>query len=261
MRSILFNLTLATTFLALSSAAPSPAQAPNHDANNKPRQATENYSELLVIASEAGIPIPTDNPALLLSIAPIAAELNSALPTAPVLSVLETAVPSGFLSQIVHDPAFAASFVSEFEAGSSPSWFLALPTSVKEYLHTYNNYASVETAVGGIQSVESVASSESVSSVTASMASASAAASRSGNSSAPTTGSATGTSGSTGSSSGTATGTTSGFSSGVSAAATGSSTGASSSSSAAGAAAARETGALAAGAVAMAGILGLAVAL
>ena len=259
MGSSLYKLTTTALILTLISATPSPTQDSDRNGQDK-RQQPADYSQLLQVASEAGVPIPTDNPALLLSIAPIAAELNSVLPTAPVLSVLETAVPSGFLSNVVHDPSFAASFLSEFEAGSSPSWFLALPTSVKEYLHTYNNYGSVATAVGGIASVESVANSQSLSSVSASISAsiASASAMGSGSLSALTTDSATG---SMALSTGITTGSTPGSSSGASAAATQSSTGASSASSSAGAAAARETGALAAGAVAMAGILGLAVAL
>ena len=254
----LYSLTVTALILTLISAAPSPAQDSHHNGQDK-RQQPADYSQLLQVASEAGVPIPTDNPALLLSIAPIAAELNSVLPTAPVLSVLETAVPSGFLSNVVHDPSFAASFLSDFEAGSSPSWFLALPTSVKEYLHTYNNYGSVATAVGGIASVESVANSQSLSSVSASISAsiASASAMGSGGLSALTTDSATG---SMASSNGSITGSTSSPSGGASATSE-SSMGASSASSSAGAAAAKETGALAAGAVAMAGILGLAVAL
>ncbi|MCJ1330383.1 hypothetical protein MMC10_007066 [Thelotrema lepadinum] len=256
----LCKLTTAALFLTSISAAPSPAQDSNANDNVKRQQTAPDYSQLLQVASEAGVPIPTDNPALLLSIAPIAAELNSVLPTAPVLSVLETAVPSGFLSNVIHDPSYAASFLSEFEAGSSPSWFLALPTDVRSYLHTYNNYGSVATAVGGIASVESVANSQSISSVSASISASMASASASGSVSGSTAMSSSAT-GSMASSTGGTTGSMSGSSSGASAAATGSSTGASSASSSAGAAAARETGALAAGAMAMAGILGLAVAL
>ncbi|MCJ1356417.1 MAG: hypothetical protein MMC33_006412 [Icmadophila ericetorum] len=113
----------------------------------------DNISELLQLASLAGVTaLPTD-PAVLLSLGPLANQLASELPTAPVLSVLETAAPSGFLSEIVHNPSFAASFESAFAAGSSPSWFLALPTSVKSYLHTYSDYVGVASAAGAIESV------------------------------------------------------------------------------------------------------------
>jgi len=105
-----------------------------------------------VLASEAAIPLPT-NPAALLSLYPLVAALNSNLPTAPVLSVLETAAPSGFLSAIVHDPGYASSFEAQFAAGSSPSWFNGLPTDVRSYLHTYAGYVGVASAVQGAQSL------------------------------------------------------------------------------------------------------------
>lgn len=116
-----------------------------------PRQA-QNIPQLLQLASLAGITLPTD-PAALLSLGPVAARLQSALPTSSVLSVLVTAAPSSFLSNVVHDPAYAASFEKAFAEGSSPSWFLALPTDVKSYLHTYSGYGGVATAVGDFGSV------------------------------------------------------------------------------------------------------------
>jgi hypothetical protein len=130
-------------------------------------------------ASEAGVALPTD-PAVLLSLGPIVQQLASALPTAPVLSVLETAVPSAFLSQIVHDPGFAQSFESAFAAGSSPSWFLGLPTEVKSYLHTYSGYGGIATAVGAVNSVESAAAAEKTSSMSASAAATTTVASQTG---------------------------------------------------------------------------------
>ncbi|KAL8751160.1 MAG: hypothetical protein Q9184_006157 [Pyrenodesmia sp. 2 TL-2023] len=116
-----------------------------------PRQA-QNIPQLLQLASLAGITLPAD-PAALLSLGPVAARLQSALPTSSVLSVLVTAAPSSFLSNVVHDPAYAASFEKAFAEGSSPSWFLALPTDVKSYLHTYSGYGGVATAVGDFGSV------------------------------------------------------------------------------------------------------------
>lgn len=50
------------------------------------------------------------------------------------------------------------SFEEAFAAGSSPSWFLALPTDVKNYLHTYSGFGGVATAVGNFESVNSGAS-------------------------------------------------------------------------------------------------------
>ncbi|MCJ1252425.1 hypothetical protein MMC24_000231 [Lignoscripta atroalba] len=108
----------------------------------------QDISKLLDLASDAGITLPTD-PAALIALGPLANSLASALPTAPVLSVLETAAPSGFLSQILHDPTFASSFQSAFAAGSSPSWFNALPTDVRSYLHTYTNFGVAATVAGG----------------------------------------------------------------------------------------------------------------
>lgn len=67
--------------------------------------------------------------------------------------MLETAAPRTFLSRVVHDPAYAASFESDFAAGKSPSWFLALPSDVKSYLHTYNGYGGLATAVGKAESI------------------------------------------------------------------------------------------------------------
>ncbi|KAI4128716.1 MAG: hypothetical protein LQ338_002612 [Usnochroma carphineum] len=116
------------------------------------QQQPQNIPQLLTLASLAGITLPTD-PAVLLSLGPVAARLQSYLPTSSVLSVLETAAPSTFLSQIVHDPSYASSFEQAFAKGSSPSWFLALPTDVKSYLHTYSGYGGVATAVGEFGSV------------------------------------------------------------------------------------------------------------
>ncbi|KAK4697826.1 hypothetical protein P7C71_g301, partial [Lecanoromycetidae sp. Uapishka_2] len=124
------------------------------------RQADVN--QLLQLASLAGITaLPTD-PAVLLQLGPLANSLASALPTSSVLAVLLTAAPSGFVSSIVNDPSYAASFESAFSAGNSPSWFNALPTDVRSYLHTYSGFGGLATAAGaikGVQSEESAASS------------------------------------------------------------------------------------------------------
>ena len=112
----------------------------------------QDIPQLLTLASLAGITaLPTD-PAVLLRLGPLANQLASALPTSPVLSVLETAAPRSFISNIVHDPAYASSFESAFAAGSSPSWFTALPTSVKSYLHTYTGFAGIATAAAELDS-------------------------------------------------------------------------------------------------------------
>ncbi|KAL8770055.1 MAG: hypothetical protein Q9209_004093 [Squamulea sp. 1 TL-2023] len=122
-----------------------------------PRQQAQNIPQLLSLASLAGIDLPTD-PAALLSLGPVAARLQSYLPTSSVLSVLQTAAPPDFISNVVHDPVYANSFESAFAAGSSPSWFLNLPTDVKKYLHTYSGYGGVATAVVAVESVNDEAS-------------------------------------------------------------------------------------------------------
>ena len=275
-------LLLASLLPLLPLGTTNPALAPvdNTDADPTPEAALDprqnganNLPQLLSLASVAGIPVPTDNPSLLLALGPVAATLASVLPTASVLSVLATAAPSGFLSQIVHDPSYAQSFESAFAAGSSPSWFTALPTDVRSYLHTYSGYAGVGSALG----TEASQAASVVSVVASASASASsAAASRTGSMSGVMS-SMSGMMGSmtdmTGSMSGmtmssataTATGSTQDLgsvsatpSTSGSAAAQSSATQRTASSSAG---AAKETGALAAGAMAVVGIFGLAVAL
>lgn len=77
------------------------------------------------------------------------------------LEALETAAPQSFLSRVVHDASYARSFESAFAAGSSPSWFNALPTDVKSYLHTYSGFGGLATVAGAVESAEAKATSES----------------------------------------------------------------------------------------------------
>lgn len=109
-------------------------------------------------ASLAGISLPTD-PAVLLRLGPLASRLAAALPTSSVLAVLETAAPQSFISRVVHDASYAQSFESAFAAGSSPSWFTALPTDVKSYLHTYSGFGGLATVAGAVESAEATVSS------------------------------------------------------------------------------------------------------
>lgn len=88
---------------------------------------------------------------MVLQFANVAQNLADALPTAPVLSALLTAAPPSFISNIVHDRTFANSFESAFAAGSSPSWFNALPTDVKSYLHTYSGFGGLAAAANAVQ--------------------------------------------------------------------------------------------------------------
>ncbi|KAL8850248.1 MAG: hypothetical protein Q9198_011112 [Flavoplaca austrocitrina] len=148
------------TFLSIASTAPTQTVEERHVLEETiilPRQA-QNIPQLLSLASLAGITLPTD-PAALLSLGPVAASLQAYLPTSSVLSVLQTAAPPDFISNVVNDPVYANSFQSAFAAGSSPSWFLNLPSDVKKYLHTYSGYGDVATAVGGIESANNGATS------------------------------------------------------------------------------------------------------
>lgn len=113
----------------------------------------QDINQLLQLASLAGITLPTD-PAVLLRLGPVASNLAAALPTSSVLAVLETAAPQSFISRVVHDASYAQSFESAFAAGSSPSWFNALPTGVKSYLHTYSGFGGLATAAGAVESAE-----------------------------------------------------------------------------------------------------------
>ncbi|MCJ1429199.1 hypothetical protein MMC29_007112 [Sticta canariensis] len=118
----------------------------------------QDINQLLQLASLAGIALPTD-PAVLLRLGPLASRLAAALPTSSVLAVLETAAPQSFISRVVHDASYAQSFESAFAAGSSPSWFTALPTDVKSYLHTYSGLGGLATVAGAVESAEGSVSS------------------------------------------------------------------------------------------------------
>lgn len=207
---------------ATSLCTPTPTAEPNPDLEKR----QQNLPQLLTLASLAGITALPTNPTVLIALGPVAQQLAAALPTSSVLSVLETAAPPSFLSNIVHDPSYASSFESAFAAGSSPSWFKSLPTDVRSYLHTYTGFAGIATAAAEFNNVTR-------------------------NASAMSTGSMTGTS-STGSSTGMSTSGTS------SATAAGGSTASSKLSSGG---AAKQTGAITAGIAGVVGILGVAAAL
>ncbi|KAA6410941.1 MAG: hypothetical protein FRX48_05252 [Lasallia pustulata] len=138
MRSTTLLLTLLT---ATTLATPSP-----------PKKRQGNLSELLGLASYIGITALPTNPTALLQLGAAAAPLESALPTSPVLSVLETAAPKSFIGEILSNPSFASSFEAAFAAGSSPSWFNALPTDVKSYLHTYEGFPSLAAGAAALNS-------------------------------------------------------------------------------------------------------------
>ncbi|KAL9071661.1 MAG: hypothetical protein Q9161_004086 [Pseudevernia consocians] len=149
----MFKSTLTIFALIASSiAAPAPEfVVERHIVEVYKRQA--DISQLLQLASLAGVTaLPTD-PAVLLQLGPLANSLASALPTSSVLGVLLTAAPSGFVSSIVNDPSYASSFESAFSAGNSPAWFNSLPTSVRSYLHTYSGFGGLAGAGAAIKSV------------------------------------------------------------------------------------------------------------
>ncbi|SMR63574.1 unnamed protein product [Zymoseptoria tritici ST99CH_3D1] len=52
-----------------------------------------------------------------------------------IISVLQTAIPTSVVSQVLSDPAaFLSSVESDASKGQFPSWFSALPSDVKSYL-------------------------------------------------------------------------------------------------------------------------------
>lgn len=75
---------------------------------------------------------------------PEATGLSDSLPSitgdsqipASIESVIATAVPQSFLSQMA-DPTAASSIVNEIEHGHYPSWYEDLPSSVKSWLQSH----------------------------------------------------------------------------------------------------------------------------
>lgn len=246
----MFKLTLAIFALIASSvAAPAPEYIEErHVVEIYKRQA--DISQLLQLASLAGVTaLPTD-PAVLLQLGPLANSLASALPTSSVLGVLLTAAPSGFVSSIVNDPSYASSFESAFSAGNSPAWFNSLPTSVLSYLHTYSGFGGLAGAGAAIKSVTADAGNDT--------------AAATGSGTAMTTGSGASSSSGTSAAQNSASSAQSAASvasvSSASAAYVAAADATSTSSSSKGGAA-RPTGAVAAGLAAVVGLLGVAVAL
>ncbi|KAF1817068.1 hypothetical protein P152DRAFT_7313 [Eremomyces bilateralis CBS 781.70] len=71
-----------------------------------------------------------------------------------ILSVLVTALPASLLAVAATDTAAVSSIIaSEFAAGSTPSWFAALPTDVQTYLLGPDAEASSSIATGPIPSI------------------------------------------------------------------------------------------------------------
>lgn len=79
------------------------------------------------------------------------------LPPASIESVLATAVPASFLSQMAN-PSAASSVYKEIKDGHYPSWYKELPSSVKDWLSTHYVDATA-TATGAAATDDSGSSS------------------------------------------------------------------------------------------------------
>ncbi|MCJ1365987.1 hypothetical protein MMC16_005112 [Acarospora aff. strigata] len=154
-----------------------------------------NVSQVSVLASIAGITALPSDPAARSSLDAVASGLAAVLPNPSVFSVLETAIPHSFISQLAQNPAAASSFQSQFAGGSTPGWFSSLPTDVKSYLHTYQpsfnvlasatNATRMNTTQTSSTGVSSTSTTSTSNSESASSASAAAASSRTSTAGAP----------------------------------------------------------------------------
>ncbi|KAJ5166919.1 uncharacterized protein N7482_005700 [Penicillium canariense] len=70
--------------------------------------------------------------------------LSADIPPPSIESVLVTAVPMSYLSQM-ENPSARASIFSEIHAGHYPSWYRQLPSSVKEWISSHYATGAVET--------------------------------------------------------------------------------------------------------------------
>lgn len=79
------------------------------------------------------------------------------LPPASIQSVLVTAIPASYLSQMAN-PSAASSIYKEIENGHYPDWYKSLPGSVKDWLSTHyadGNAAATGTSNGADSDSES----------------------------------------------------------------------------------------------------------
>ncbi|KAJ5923451.1 hypothetical protein N7454_008696 [Penicillium verhagenii] len=76
-------------------------------------------------------PVPTDTP-----------DADATVDGIPnsILTVLETAIPDSWYSEI-EDPASRSIIISQIEAGTYPAWYNALPSSVKAWASSDDNFA------------------------------------------------------------------------------------------------------------------------
>ncbi|GIJ81822.1 hypothetical protein Asppvi_000325 [Aspergillus pseudoviridinutans] len=65
------------------------------------------------------------------------------MPPPSIASVLITAVPSSYMSELAN-PSVRSSLINDIQHGHYPSWYSALPNSVKQWIST--NYASMTAA-------------------------------------------------------------------------------------------------------------------
>lgn len=97
--------------------------------------------------------LPSD-PAKLSTIAILVSGITAQLPPSPVLSVLETAVPSSLISELGSNPESLGAFASQFSAGSTPGWYSSLPASVKSFFRTYSaDFSDLRSAESSITSI------------------------------------------------------------------------------------------------------------
>lgn len=84
--------------------------------------------------------VPTDLEGLPSFSMPTAAFTYDGMPPPSIASVLITAVPSSYMSQLAN-PSARSSLINDIQHGHYPSWYNDLPNSVKQWIST--NYASM----------------------------------------------------------------------------------------------------------------------
>jgi len=103
----------------------------------------------------------------LLALSAIAASVSaqsSSLNPLSVLSVLETALPSSLLAEaLTNSAAVSSQIASEFSAGSTPSWFSALPTPIQSYLTHGSGSNATSAVISNISNATALANSTTIS--------------------------------------------------------------------------------------------------
>ncbi|KAJ5727814.1 hypothetical protein N7493_005634 [Penicillium malachiteum] len=81
--------------------------------------------------------------------APTMPSYSMDMPPASIESVLATAIPASFLSEM-SNPSAVSSVVSEIQHGNLPTWYQNLPGSVKSWLMEHYATGSMPTATDGV---------------------------------------------------------------------------------------------------------------